>query len=60
LKALSAVKVTSMPIWQWQKALDVLLANYSVSLVWVPGHAGIKGNEKADALAKKRLWWSVY
>ena len=25
----------------------------SVSLAWIPGHAGIKGNEKADSLAKK-------
>ena len=24
----------------------------SVSLDWIPGHAGIKGNEKADSLAK--------
>ncbi|GFG34052.1 hypothetical protein Cfor_04905 [Coptotermes formosanus] len=34
-------------------ALEVLSANCPVSLVWVPGHAGIKGNEKADVLAKK-------
>ena len=25
----------------------------SVSLAWIPGHAGIKGNEKADSLAKR-------
>ena len=26
---------------------------HSVVLVWIPGHAGIHGNEKADELAKK-------
>jgi len=27
----------------------------NVRLVWVPGHGGVSGNEKADVLAKQAL-----
>ena len=30
-----------------------LTADNSIALCWVPGHRGIDGNEKADALAKR-------
>ena len=30
-------------------------SNLDIIIVWVPGHAGILGNDKADALAKKSL-----
>ena len=29
--------------------------NYSITLVWIPGHAGISGNEIADAQAKAAI-----
>jgi RNase H len=29
--------------------------NFNLSLQWIPGHAGTRGNEKADRLAKKAL-----
>ena len=35
----------------WQ--LNRLCHNNDVTLVWVPGHCGIEGNERVDALAKE-------
>lgn len=29
--------------------------NYSVIFVWIPSHSGIKGNEKADSIAKEAV-----
>ncbi|CAH1969569.1 unnamed protein product [Acanthoscelides obtectus] len=52
MKALSACKITSSLVLQCRKALDCLAARHPVSLIWVPGHAGIRGNETADTLAK--------
>ena len=37
---------------QCQKALNNISTQYTVGLYWVPGHAGVKGNEIADKLAK--------
>ena len=35
------------------KALDLLASQHSIEWVWVKGHAGNAGNEKADALANE-------
>ena len=32
--------------------LDKLVESYRINITWVPGHAGIQGNEKADELVK--------
>jgi hypothetical protein len=53
MKAIGVAKAPAMLEWQRPKALDVLSAACPVSLIWVPGRAGIKGNEKADVLSKK-------
>ena len=33
--------------------LNELAANKTVRLIWVPGHSGIPGNERADELARQ-------
>ena len=54
LKSLSAAKVTSALVADTVlQALRQLAIYNSLQLVWVPGHRGIHGNEKADALARK-------
>jgi ribonuclease HI len=35
------------------KALDLLASQHSIEWIWVRGHAGDVGNEKADALANE-------
>ncbi|KXJ74657.1 hypothetical protein RP20_CCG013170 [Aedes albopictus] len=50
--ALQAIESTTNrhPFIQWiQRALEE--GNKDVSFIWVPGHCGIQGNEKADTLA---------
>jgi hypothetical protein len=36
---------------QCQQALNDISTRYAVGLNWVPGHAGVRGNEIADRLA---------
>ena len=42
--------VKNVDLW---KRLDELVAAHDVRWVWVKGHAGHVGNERADALANK-------
>ncbi len=42
--------VKNVELWQ---ALDEQLARHEITWVWVKGHAGDPGNEKADELANK-------
>jgi ribonuclease HI len=50
LKALRAVR-TSPLVQQCQKAMNDISTQYAVELYWVPGHAGVRGNEIANELA---------
>ena len=53
LRALSNPRVTSKLVWECLIELKTLGDRNSVRLIWVPGHTGIPGNEKADELARK-------
>ena len=48
MKALKAVRTSP---WV-QQALNDISARQAVELYWVPGHAGVRGNEIADELAR--------
>jgi hypothetical protein len=51
LKALQAAK-TSPLAQKCQKALNNISTRHRVGLYWVPGHAGLRGNEIADRLTR--------
>ena len=51
-KALQAVRTTSPLVHQCQKASNDISARHVVGFYWVLGHAGIRGNEIADELAR--------
>lgn len=38
----------------WQR-LDELMAPHRIEWRWVPGHAGVEGNERADQLANEAI-----
>jgi ribonuclease HI len=52
LKAIQAAKTTSPLVRQCQQALNDISARHAVKLYWVPGHAGVRGNETANRLAR--------
>ena len=52
LKALLAVKTTSPLVQQCQNTLNDISTQHAVGLYWVPGHAGVRGNEIVDELAR--------
>jgi ribonuclease HI len=53
LKALACHEIRSKMVWECVQDLVGLAKHNRVTLVWVPGHRGITGNEAADALARK-------
>jgi len=52
IKSLTKNKITSALILECRDALEMISRQNQTSLVWVPGHSGIEGNEIADELAK--------
>ena len=59
LKALSGPKVISRLVEECQEALSALAALNEITLIWVPGHHGILGNEMADKLARQATAMSL-
>jgi ribonuclease HI len=53
LRAVSTPRVTSSIVTEAVEALRVLATFNSVRLIWVPGHSGIPGNERADLYARR-------
>jgi len=51
LKALRAAKTASLLVQQCQKALNDTSTGHAVGLYWVPGRAGLRGNEIACKFA---------
>ena len=53
IKALNKQETKSKLTWECYSNLSKLSERNNVTIVWVPGHSGIEGNEKLDELAKK-------
>ena len=52
IESLSSVKFSSGLVLQCFEVLETLSSENDVTLIWVPGHSGIPGNERADELAR--------
>jgi len=52
LKPLQVAKTMSPLVQQCQKVLKDISTQHSVGLYWVPGKAGVQGNEIANKLAR--------
>jgi len=46
------ININSKLVWECHQSLVKLVEHNRIQLVWVPGHNGIDGNEKAKQLAR--------
>ena len=52
IKSLIRCTVTSITVFNCIRNLNQLSKQNHVSIAWIPGHAGVRGNEVADYVAK--------
>jgi len=60
IKALSSFHINSEIVLRCRNLLDDLSVTSQITLCWVPGHSGIKGNCMADELAKSGTSKNVF
>ena len=60
IKALIKCTVTSITVFNCIKNLDQLGKQNHVNIAWIPGHAGVHGNEVADYVAKSGSKSKIY
>jgi ribonuclease HI len=53
VKALNNFQINSKLDWNCHQSLRRLTEHNRVQMIWVPGHLGIDGHEKADQLARQ-------
>jgi ribonuclease HI len=53
IAALAKTTTESSLVWKCMQVLEKLSKSNKVTLMWIPGHQGIQGNEEADTLAKE-------
>ena len=53
LKSLTKKNITNQFILDCHTALNELGKTNKIEIIWIPGHSGYQGNEKADFLAKE-------
>lgn len=59
LRSLAASVTTSNLVLKCQRSLPVLGQRNLVTIIWVPDHSGVEGNERTDNLvALLRVFWS--
>ena len=52
ITAVGKPDISSILVWECKEALNQLVEGNKVNLLWVPGHKGIRGCERADQQAK--------
>ncbi|XP_055858922.1 retrovirus-related Pol polyprotein from type-1 retrotransposable element R1 isoform X1 [Episyrphus balteatus] len=53
IKAIDSVTTSSKLVQQCREELSLLSGSLTITLIWIPGHSGFEGNEKADELARQ-------
>src|SRR5262249_4360930 len=53
VRTINSYRIRSKLVWDCILSLREIAAQNQLTLGWIPGHSGIKGNELADGLAKR-------